>query len=63
MCVRACVRVCVCVCGHLLKMWSNLTEARKQDERNIYAIMKTMCSPGFHHNGFVTTWNTDQSNQ
>ena len=21
----------------------------------IYAIMKTMCSPGYHHNGFVAT--------
>ena len=25
------------------------------DERNIYAIMKTMCPPGYHHNGFVAT--------
>ena len=23
--------------------------------RNIYAIMKTMCPPGYHHNGFVAT--------
>ena len=22
---------------------------------NIYAIMKTMCPPGYHHNGFVGT--------
>ena len=22
---------------------------------NIYAIMKTMCPPGYHHNGFVAT--------
>ena len=29
--------------------------SRKQDERNIYAIMKTMCLPGYHHNGFVAT--------
>ena len=29
--------------------------SQKQDERNIYAIMKTMCPPGYHHNGFVTT--------
>ena len=21
----------------------------------IYAIMKTMCPPGYHHNGFVAT--------
>ena len=27
--------------------------SQKQDERNIYAIMKTMCPPGYHHNGFV----------
>ena len=27
----------------------------KQDERNIYVIMKTMCPPGYHHNGFVAT--------
>ena len=29
--------------------------SQKQDERNIYAIMKTMCPPGYHHNGFVAT--------
>ena len=29
--------------------------SRKQDERNIYAIMKTVCLPGYHHNGFVAT--------
>ena len=27
--------------------------SKKQDERNIYVIMKTMCPPGYHHNGFV----------
>ena len=33
--------------------------SQKQDERNIYIyiyiyiIMKTMCPPGYHHNGFV----------
>ena len=27
--------------------------SQKQDERN--AIMKTMCPPGYHHNGFVAT--------
>ena len=26
-----------------------------QDEYNMYEIMKTMCPPGYHHNGFVTT--------
>ena len=29
--------------------------SQKQDERNIYVIMKTMCPPGYHHNGFVAT--------
>ena len=29
--------------------------SQKQDERNIYVIMKKMCSPGYHHNGFVAT--------
>ena len=28
---------------------------QKQDGRNIYAIMKTMCPPGHHRNGFVAT--------
>ena len=28
---------------------------QKQDGHNIYAIMKTMCLPGYHHNGFVAT--------
>ena len=27
----------------------------KQDNRNTYAIMKTMCPPGYHHNGFAAT--------
>ena len=29
--------------------------SQKHDERNIYAMMKTMCPPGYHHNGFVAT--------
>ena len=29
--------------------------SQKQDGRNIYAIMKTMYPPGYHHNGFVAT--------
>ena len=28
---------------------------QKQGEHNIYAIMKIMCPPSYHHNGFVTT--------
>ena len=27
----------------------------KQDECNLYVIMKTMCPPSYHHNGFVAT--------
>ena len=30
--------------------------SQKEDERNIDAIMKTMCSPGYAHNGFVATY-------
>ena len=33
----------------------NAQISQKQDEHNIYAITKTMCPPGYHHNGFVTT--------
>ena len=29
--------------------------SQKQDEPNIFVIMKTMCPPGYHHNGFVAT--------
>ena len=29
--------------------------SQKQDGRNIYVIIKTMCPPGYHHNGFVAT--------
>ena len=29
--------------------------SHKQDERNLYAIMKTMFPPGYHYTGFVTT--------
>ena len=28
---------------------------QKQDEYNIYVIMKTMCPHGYHPNGFVET--------
>ena len=27
--------------------------SHKQDGLNVYAIMKTTCPPGYHHNGFV----------
>ena len=29
--------------------------SQKEDERNIHAIMKTMCRPGYHYSGFVVT--------
>ena len=29
--------------------------SQKQDGRNIYAIMKAMCPPGYHHSDFVAT--------
>ena len=29
--------------------------SQKQDGCNIYAIMKTMCPPGYHHNSPVAT--------
>ena len=29
--------------------------SQKQDGHNIYAIMKTMCLPSYHHNDFVST--------
>ena len=29
--------------------------SQKQGGRNIYAIIKTMCPPGYHHNSFVAT--------
>ena len=32
-----------------------LKSHRKKDERNTYAIMKTMSPPGYRHNGFVET--------
>ena len=29
--------------------------SQKQNEHNMSVIMKTMCPPGYHHNGFVAT--------
>ena len=29
--------------------------SQKQDRRTVYASMKTMCQPCYHHNGFVAT--------
>ena len=28
---------------------------QKQDEPNMHATLKTMCPPGYQHNGFVVT--------
>ena len=33
----------------------NAQISQKQDERNLYAIRKTMCPPSYPHNGFVLT--------
>ena len=33
----------------------NAQISQKQNGRNIYAIMKTMCPPGYYHNDFVAT--------
>ena len=33
--------------------------SQKQDDRNIYVIMKTMGPPGYHHNGNSSTWAHD----
>ena len=33
----------------------NVQISQKQDGRNIYAIMKTICPPTYHYNGFVAT--------
>ena len=31
--------------------------SQKQDESNIYAIMKKTCPAGYHHNGLVASGN------
>ena len=33
----------------------NAQISQKQDERNIYSIVKTMAPPGYYRNGFVAT--------
>ena len=33
----------------------NAQISQKQDEHIIYVIMKTICPPGYHHNGLVAT--------
>ena len=38
-----------------IMLTQNAQILQKQDGRNIYAIMKAMCPPGHHRNGFVAT--------
>ena len=44
------VSVCVCVWSYVIHDTQSAQISQKQDEHNIYAIMKTMCPPGYHHN-------------
>ena len=39
----------------MIRDTENAKISQKQDGYNIYAIMKTKCPPGYHHNGFVAT--------
>ena len=51
-------QVNVCIYYISGRKWSTTHSAQipqKQDRRNIYAIMKTMCPLDYHHNGFVVT--------
>ena len=37
-------------------VWLRLVQiTQKHVHRNMYAIMKTMCPPSYHHKGFVAT--------
>ena len=36
-------------------MTHRVLKSHRSKMSNIYEIMKTMCPPGYHHNGFVTT--------
>ena len=54
--IHAYVRVKT-ICNH---KWSKVVHetqsaqiSKKQDGHNIYVMMKTMCSPGYHHKTFV----------
>ena len=46
---------CVHTCSYVIHNTHSAQISQKQDERNLYAIMKTMCPSGCHHNGFVAT--------
>ena len=43
------------ISSHLYHHTQSAQISQMQDEHNIYAIMKTMCSPGYYHNSFVAT--------
>ena len=34
---------------------AQISQKQDEDGRIKYAIMKTICPPGYHHNGFVAT--------
>ena len=46
-------------CSYTRQTTQSAQIPQKQDEHSIYVIMKTMCPPGYHHNGFVCTWTHD----
>ena len=39
--------------SQVIHLTQNVPIPQKQDERNIYAVMKIILPPGYHHNGFV----------
>ena len=45
------------LCGNFVCQCHKLSTTHRvlksQDGHNIYVIMKTMCPPGYHYNGFV----------
>ena len=45
----------VFVTARLLVITHSTQISLKQDESNIYTVMKTIRPPGYHHNSFVTT--------
>ena len=42
-------------CPRFLNLFKGNSRLKATLSLYIYAIMKTMCPPGFHHNGFVAT--------
>ena len=49
------IYVYISVSGHKWSTTQSVQISQKQDERKIYVIMKTLCPPGYHRNGFVAT--------